>query len=153
MCLAAMIFSPLRSKRPMISPDRPRANASGLTRISVLSMAGSVSASSAARRLARGRGLFELRLGLGRLGGDRRLVRRLAPAPARGGRRRRARLGLAERADAPRGVDRLRARVAALLELAHAARAAQVVRLHLVVAVRAQRVFEAREPRLGGGHL
>src|ERR671914_535278 len=117
MCLAATILSPLRSKRAMISPVRPRANASGLTRMSVFSMAGSVSASSATRRLAR-RGLFGL--GLGDVGGDRRLVRRLAPAAARRRRRgRHARLGLAERADPPRGVDRLRARVAALLELAH----------------------------------
>src|SRR3954452_3372462 len=107
MCLAATILRPLRSKRAMISPDRPRANASGLTRINVFSMAGSVSATSAARRLAGGRRLFELGLRLGRLGGDRRLVRRLAPAAARRGRGRRARLGLAERADAPRGVDRL----------------------------------------------
>ena len=50
---SATIRRPLRSKRAMISPVRPRANASGLTRISVRSMAGSVSASSAARRLAR----------------------------------------------------------------------------------------------------
>src|SRR5215218_2730023 len=149
MCFAATIFRPLRSKRAMISPDRPRANASGFTRISVFSMAGSVSASSAARRLARGRSLFELRLRrLGRLGGDRRLIRRLAPAAARRGRGRCARLGLAERADAPRGVDRLRAGVAALLELAHAARAAQVVRLDLVVAVWAERVLEVGQPRL-----
>src|SRR3954469_868296 len=125
-----MIFRPLRSKRAMISPDRPRANASGLTRISVFSMASSVSASSATRRLAGpgrlGLGLGELRR-LGRLGGARGLISRLATAPARARRGRGARLGLAERADAPRGVDRLRARVAALLELAHAARTAQVV--------------------------
>src|SRR4051794_4278697 len=142
MCFAAMIFRPLRSKRAMISPDRPRANASGLTRISVFSMASSVSASSATRRLARGGGPgrfgFGLRIGLGRLGGDRRLVRRLAAAAARRGRGRRARLRLAERADPPRRVDRLRAGVAALLELAHATRTAQIVRLDLVVAVRAQ---------------
>src|SRR6187399_491775 len=152
MCFAAMIFRPLRSKRAMISPDRPRANASGLTRISVFSMASSVSASSATRCLA---GSGGLRLGLGELGGlrrlrgDRRLVGRLATTATRGRRGGRARLGLAERADAPRGVDRLRARVAALLELAHAARAAQVVRLDLVVAVRAERVVQAREARLG----
>ncbi len=75
------------------------------------------------------------------------------PPPTRGGGLGRARLRLAERADAPRRVDRLRARVAALLELAHAARTAQVVRLDLVVAVRAERVLEIGQPRLGGGHL
>src|SRR6188508_2981118 len=143
MCFAATIVRPLRSKRAMISPVRPRAKASGLTRISVLSMASSVSASSATRRLARRGGLcLGDRLRLRRLGGDRRLVRRLTPATARGGRRGRARLGLAERADPPRGVDRLRARVAALLQLAHAARAAQVVALDLVVAVRTEVVVQ-----------
>src|SRR3954451_11192143 len=38
MCLRAAIRSPLRSKRAMSSPVRPRSNASGLTRISVLSI-------------------------------------------------------------------------------------------------------------------
>ena len=37
MCLSATMRRPLRSKRAMISPVRPRANASGLTRIRVLS--------------------------------------------------------------------------------------------------------------------
>src|SRR5919109_2388522 len=146
MYCAATIVSPLRSKRAMISPVRPRANASGFTRISVLSIGGSVSAAPSARRLARCGGLFGL--GLRRLGGNRRLVRRLAPAAARRGRGGCARLSLAVRAHAPRGVDRLRARVAALLELAHAARTAQVVGLDLVVAVRAERVVQAREARL-----
>ena len=124
---------PLRSKRAMISPVRPRANASGLTRISVFPWPSSVSASSGdatVSPVAAGSATGSAALGPSRLGGDRRLVRRLA-AGAGGVRRRgrRARLGLAERADAPRGVDRLRARVAALLELAHAARAAQEVAL------------------------
>src|SRR3954468_22723657 len=38
MRLRAAIRSPLRSKRAITSPVRPRANASGLTRISVLSI-------------------------------------------------------------------------------------------------------------------
>src|SRR6185295_15202928 len=67
-------------------------------------------------------------LGLCDLGRDRRLVGRLTATAARRGRRRGAGLGLAERADAPRRVDRLRAGVAALLELAHARWTAQVVR-------------------------
>src|SRR3954447_23518241 len=101
--------------------------------------AGSVSATPAARRVAggglRGLGLRGVRR---RGGGHRRLVGGLPAAPARAGRRGRVRLRLAERAHAPGRVDRLAARVAALLELAHAARAAQVVRLDLVVAVRAE---------------
>jgi hypothetical protein len=43
--------------------------------------------------------------------------------------------------------------VAALLELAHAARAAQVVALDLVLAVRAELVVERHEAGLGGLHL
>jgi hypothetical protein len=43
--------------------------------------------------------------------------------------------------------------VAALLELAHAAGAAQVVGLDLVLAVRAELVVELHEPRLGRLHL
>src|SRR4051794_25186438 len=154
MCCSATIVRPLRSKRAMISPVRPRAKASGLTRISVLSMASSVSATTTTRSFARGCGLcFGDRLRLGGLGRDRRLIRRLAPATARRGRGRSAGLCLAERADAPRRVDRLRARVAAFLELAHAARTAQVVRLDLVVAMRAERVVQARQACLGSGHL
>ena len=38
MCLSATMRRPLRSKRAMISPVRPRANASGLTRMRVRSM-------------------------------------------------------------------------------------------------------------------
>src|SRR3954470_4131582 len=108
--------------------------------------AGSVSAAPAARRLARG-GLSRLGLpGVRRRGGgDRRLVGRLPAAATRAGRRGRVRLRLAERAHAPRRVDRLAARVAALLELAHAARAAQVVRLDLVVAVRAELIVQRGE--------
>src|SRR3954468_21779485 len=162
MCLAATIVSPLRSKRATISPLRPRANASGLTRIRVLSVAmarqcgnvraaaRSASASAPCGGVARAR--FG-RLGLGDLGRDRRLVGRLAATPARRRWGWRARLGLTERADAPRRVDRLRARVAALLELAHARWAAQVVRLDLVVAVRAERVVQAGKARLRRGHL
>src|SRR5215207_849034 len=147
MCLRATILRPLSSKREMISPVRPRANASGLTRISVRSIG------SFRRGLApfsRALGLDVTAVGAGHLGGDRRLVGGGRPAPAAGGGRRRGgvHLGLAVRAQLPRRVDRLAARVAALLELAGAARAAQVVRLDLVVAVRAQLVVELREPGL-----
>src|SRR5687767_3022390 len=38
MCLRATILSPFRSNRAIISPVSPRSKASGLTRISVLSM-------------------------------------------------------------------------------------------------------------------
>ena len=55
MCLRATICSPLRSKRAMISPVRPRANASGLTRIRVRSTMQflSVLASSSLRATSR----------------------------------------------------------------------------------------------------
>src|SRR4051794_5553056 len=130
MCLSAAMRSPLRSKRAMISPVSPRANASGLTRISVLSIGGGrLAAPNSACRL-------DARLGR-RL--DRRL-RRAAPAARRGrlarGRRAGRDVGLAVRAELPHRVERLRAVVARVLELAQAARAAQEVLLDLVVAVR-----------------
>src|SRR3954454_17211346 len=151
MCLRATIFRPLRSKRATISPVRPRANASGLTRIRVLSTKNSFRLGELAA-LARA---FALGVARG-FGGDRRLVRGrgAAAAPAGGLRRGLAlHLGLAVRAQLPGRGDRLGARVAAVLELAAAARTAEVVRLDLVVAVRAQLVVELREARLGGGHL
>src|SRR3954453_13949248 len=111
---SATIFSPLRSKRATISPVRPRANASGLTRIRVRSI----------RFLSSdwysvGRGLF-----------------RTAPPGRRAGWR--LDLGLAVRADPPGRVQGAGAARARVLQLAHAAGAAQEVALDLRVAVRAQ---------------
>src|SRR4051812_24294525 len=127
MYFRATMRSPLRSKRAMISPVRPRANASGLTRMRVRSIRGGLLRVLLRRRLEGRR-----RLGL-------ELVRPAAAAPAAARRGRDARdLGLAVRADAPRRVQRLRAVHARVLELAHAARAAQELALHLGVAMRAQ---------------
>src|ERR687898_561849 len=137
---------PLRSKRAMISPVRLRANASGFTRIRVRSTwlsSGQVRLSGVARCGRLERGLF-----LGRPARPPPLA--LAPL---GGRRTGARLGLAVRAQAPGRVHGLAAARAALLELAHAAGAAQVVALDLVLAVRAQLVVELQQARLGGLHL
>src|ERR1035437_3459595 len=131
---SATSFRPLRSKRAIISPLRPRAKASGFTRISVLSMdsfaglrcrsggrartaAGSPGAPAAARphsRLGsdRGGGLLAVVL----LGGDRAELRhvglqrrRRAPAPP--GRGDAGDVGLAVGADRPRLVERSRAGV------------------------------------------
>src|SRR3954467_15379704 len=135
MCFRATMRSPLRSKRAMISPVRPRANASGLTRMRVRSIRGGLLRVLLRRRLERRR----------RLGLELELVRpaRAAAAPAAARRGRDARdLRLAVRADAPRRVQRLRAVHARVLELAHAARAAQELALHLGVAVRAQEVVQ-----------
>src|SRR4051794_38468619 len=80
-------------------------------------------------------------------------VHRRAPAPpARRGRHARD-LRLAVRAELPRGVQRLAAVAARVLELAHARGAAQEVLLDLVVAVRAELEVEVAQPRLGGLHL
>src|SRR3954454_21061619 len=121
MCLMATMRRPLRSKRAMISPVRPRANASGLTRMRVRSTTSpSVQGSEFARL-------------------DGRLSALRAPPPPRAPRLDRAgHLGLAERADRPRRIERLAARHARVLELPHAVRVAQEVALALVVAVRAQ---------------
>src|SRR5215207_10003108 len=138
---SAAIRRPLRSKREMISPVRLRAKASGFTRIrvrSIVSPVYSLSARGTRRRLGHGV--------LGRRGAT------AAPAAARGGRSRPG-LGLAVGAQAPGGVDRLTARVAALLEPAHAAGAAQVVGLDLVLAVRAELVVELHQAGFGGLHL
>src|SRR4051812_6826295 len=124
MCLRATIVRPLRSKRAMISPVRPRANASGLTRMRVRSTWFSL-----CREVLELAGLDRGRLGL--------LV---APAPAPRGLDRLGDLGLAVRAQRPVRVERLAARHAGVLELAMAARAAQEVALDLLVAVRAQQV-------------
>src|SRR3954451_22955513 len=94
----ATIRRPLRSKRAMISPVRPRANASGLTRMRVRSI-----------RVPFGKSVCGLRA---------------APsAPRLVGRR--PDLGLAVRADPPLGVERPGAVLAGVLELAQAAGAAQ----------------------------
>src|SRR5919109_5200977 len=128
MYVRATILRPLFSKRAMISPVRPRANASGLTRIRVRST-WFLSWVSAALPLALS---FPPALALlavtiavpldGHLMGDGRLVGRDRPPAAarRLRRRRRLHLRLAVRAHLPRRVHRLAARVAALLELAHA---------------------------------
>src|SRR5918994_3499760 len=132
MCWRATIFRPLRSKRAMISPVKPRANASGLTRIRVRSIGSSRRAlTPLAAALAVSFAFAVRALDRDRLGGDGRLVGRGRPPAAAGclRRRRRLHLRLAVRAHLPRRVDRLAAREAALLELAHAARTAQVVRL------------------------
>src|SRR4051812_27336604 len=122
MCLSATIFSPLRSKRAMISPVSPRAKASGLTRIRVRSMAASLVSELAGLS---GRLLVVL-------------VRRRPAAAAR--LQRLGDLGLAVRAHDPVGLERLAARHAWVLEFALAMRAAQEVLLHLVIAMRAQEV-------------
>src|SRR4051812_29139072 len=100
MCFSATILRPFRSKRAMISPVRPRAKASGLTRIRVRSVAmwprsqagGAAAATDGAGLL--GRELHRRRLLLG------------DAAAARGGLRRSRRgaaddLRLAVRADLP----------------------------------------------------
>src|SRR5687768_3391623 len=110
----AAMRSPLRSKRAMISPVRPRAKASGLTRIRVFDMAAQPSRAARPARLER------------RFGG-RGLLRGGRAAPAARWRRGRRHLGLAERAQAPLRIERLAAARARLLEPAHAAGAAQVV--------------------------
>src|SRR3954471_8782854 len=116
MCFIATMRRPLRSKRAMISPVRPRANASGLTRMRVRS---TTSPSGRGSELG---GLDGRLFGLGRA------------APARAPRRRdRARdLRLAVRADRPGRIQRFAARHARVLELAHAVRAAQELALDLV---------------------
>src|SRR5436190_20477857 len=126
MCLRATILRPLRSKRAMISPVRPRANASGLTRIRVRSIDSSRRVLRAVARALALAGVVRDLSRYGRLVGCRRTA-----ATAAGGLRRRLllHLRLAVRAQLPRRADRLPARVAPLLELAHAARPAQVVRL------------------------
>src|SRR5688572_2085539 len=132
MCLRATMRRPLRSKRAMISPVRPRANASGLTRMRVRS---TVCVSF--------RGL-ELELA----GLDRRLLRLLVGAPAAPRLLGPGDLRLAVRADRPVRLEGLAARHARVLELALTARAAQEVPLDLVVAVRAQQVAELMQARL-----
>src|SRR3954452_25534784 len=95
--------------------------------------------------------LIQLGGGLGR-----RALGARAPAPA-GLRRARggvgADLGLAVRADPPRRVERLRAVLARVLELPHAARAPEEVILDLRVAVREVQEPGLREARIGRLHL
>src|SRR3954453_3134221 len=116
MCLMATMCRPLRSKRAMISPVRPRANASGLTRMRVRST-GSPSVQGSEFAGLDGR-LFGLRASPP----ARRAPRRGPSGPP----------ALAVRADRPRRVERLAARHARILELAHAVRAAQEVAIDLV---------------------
>src|SRR3954462_9079475 len=138
---SAAIRSPLRSKRAMISPVSPRANASGLTRMRVRSI-GSVlrrfGSSGRGRRLVR-RGRLALELGG-------------AAAPPARHRRVAGDLGLAVRADRPVRVERLAAVRTRVLQLAHAVRAAQEVRLDVLLAVRENEVAALLQARLGGLH-
>src|SRR4051794_4195855 len=146
MCCRATIRRPLRSKRAMISPVRPRANASGLTRMRVRSMGGCVLLGGLLRgRLVRGGGLE----GGSRLGREL-LVGGRSPPPAAGRRRDAGDLGLAVRADAPVGIERLATARARVLELAQTARAAQEVLLDFRVAMRAEEVVQRMQSRLGG---
>ena len=85
---------------------------------------------------------------VGHCGGLHGCVAAATAAPRRG--RRHAELGLAVRADRPRRIERLLAARARIPQLAQAARAAQEVALHDVVAVRAQRVVKLCQARLGG---
>src|SRR4051812_45542194 len=105
----------------MISPVRPRAKASGLTRIRVRSVAMAAQRSRATRALLR------------RVVHRRRLLRAAATA---GGRRCGGGAGddlvLAVRADLPARVERLGAVAARLLELVEAVRAAHVIVADLV---------------------
>src|SRR5436190_21190283 len=133
MCFSATMRNPLRSKRAMISPVRPRAKASGFTRMSVVSIgAGRIGDRPSAsviglavepprpRRLADGRASWRRR--------DRRL---------------------AVRADAPARVERAPAALARILQLAHAVRADEERALDVALAVRAGERLELRQPRLG----
>src|SRR5919198_5233959 len=146
MSLSATMRSPLRSKRAMISPVRPRSNASGLTRMRVRSIG-----CESSRRIVigsrRGRRLVRRRRPTLDLAG------RLASAPAARDRRVAWHLGLAVRADRPLRVERLAAVRARVLELAHTVRAAQEVLLDVLLAVRADEVAALVQARLGGLHL
>src|SRR3954447_1825203 len=158
MCSRATMRRPLRSKRAITSPLRPRAKASGFTRIRVLSKRkppSGMSGSGGGRPRTGGRAAATVparlapwrRLLFGREAtcGGARPASRPAPRGLRGRCGTRD-LGLAERADLPQWIERLAARLAGLLELAQAARAAQELRLHAEAAVRAARI-ELREPR------
>src|SRR3954468_10236251 len=154
MCFRATMRKPLRSKRAITSPVRPRANASGFTRIRVLSKAspscvgGSGAGRTLARALATALAARRRRLGrpasgwrVGRVGTGRGRRGGAAGASSRGRRLRgglRVRhLRLAVRADLPQRVERLATRLAGLLQPSQAARAAQEGLLHLEPAVRA----------------
>src|SRR3954447_23114320 len=123
MCLRATMRRPLRSKRATISPVRPRAKASGFTRMRVRSMRP------------------------GRLAAGRRSADGGAP------RRRRRHWRLAVRADAPARIERPAAALARVLELRHAVRADEERALDVAMAVRARRGVELRQARLRGRDL
>src|SRR5215212_332806 len=159
MCLSAAIPSPLRSNRAMISPVSRRAKASGLIRMSVLSMAGSSDgvgralaggwADGAARRSSALDGPAARRSAGGR--------RRPRATARRAGARASARpalsacyLGLAERAYLPAGIERLAAAPTGLPQAPQAARTAQEVLLDVKVAVGAYLTLELSEACLGG---
>src|SRR4051812_19319572 len=120
MCFRAVMRRPLRSKREMISPLRPRAKASGLTRMSVLSIGG---------------GRLPAHFERGSADGS---------APRRCRNRR-----LAVRAHAPAWIERATAALARILQLAHAMRADEERPLDVALAVRARERLELGQPRLG----
>src|SRR5687768_3511121 len=124
MCLSAAIRRPLRSKRAMISPVRPREKASGFTKIKVLSTGVPFAGESGRNgRLLLGGGTAAARRGL-------------------------SDLRLAVRADLPARVERLPAGAAGLLEPAQAAGAAQEALLDVEVAVGAGEVVHVGQARL-----
>ena len=159
MCFIATMTRPLRSKRAMTSPVRPRSNASGLTRISVRSMAaGRLGTVTAGAR----RALDGCALGcVARARRGPRLTRRHRSGRRRGGAARPpsrrlaglAHLGLAVRADLPARVERLAADGARLLQPPQAARAAEERLLDLEAAVLAVLMLDVGEPRLRGRDL
>src|SRR5664280_831074 len=135
-CCRAARRRPLRSNRVMISPVRLRAKASGLTRMSVRSTTVvllEMGCGSGGRRLLGG----SLRAG--------RLAR--APTLAPRGGCCHADLRLTEGTDLPCGIKRASARLARILELAHAVWAAQEIPLHLEVTVGTEVVAELGQPR------
>src|SRR3954468_15505022 len=145
MCLSAQMRRPLRSKRAMISPVSPRANASGLTRMRVRSIGsvlpGERSGSGRGRRFVRRRrALLDL-------------AGRLTAPPASRHRRVAGDLRLAVRADRPLRVERLAAVRARVLEFAHAVRTAQELLLDVRLAMRAAEVSPPLQARLRGLHL
>ena len=159
---------PLRSKRATIWPVRPAGEGVRLDQDEgPVAQAGSAlgagcsAVEPSARRVGVPSGPSAVEAVAGRLG---RRSARAAGVPAggaaggggtaaRGGRRRLRHLGLAVRADLPARVERAAARGARLLELAHAARAAQERLLDLEAAVLAREALHLREAGLGGGDL
>src|SRR3954447_15590306 len=148
----AAIRSPLRSKRAITSPVRARSKASGFTRIRVRLTAGAPLlfgwlcpfVSLRRRFLAARRCLALLLRGLALLGVPAFAARPLAAA---------AKFGLAVGTEAPARVDRFAAGRARVLQPLLAVRAAQVVPLDRVFAVRAALLAQLPHPQLRGFDL